>query len=102
MVPIVLDWPEFRRGLHMSKRRPEKQTASTAPDKEADRSLSAKSAPAPDLIPHLWRFRTSYRDGRDAEKLLLGAVKLAMDLFRAPEGAVLAAEPGSVLPGCST
>jgi signal transduction histidine kinase len=49
----------------------------------------------PDLIQHLWRFRTAYRDGRDAEKLLRGATKLGMELFDASEGAVVAVEPGS-------
>jgi signal transduction histidine kinase len=47
------------------------------------------------LIHQLWKFRTQYRDGKDAEKLLRGATRLGMELFGASEGAVVAAEPGS-------
>jgi signal transduction histidine kinase len=50
---------------------------------------------SPGLIPHLWKFRTQYRDGRDAEKLLRAATRLGMELFGAAEGAVVAFEPGS-------
>jgi signal transduction histidine kinase len=79
----------------VSKRRSDKITISALPAREPapDREISADSPP--DLIPHLWRFRTAYRDGRDAEKLLRGATKLGMDLFGAAEGAVVATEPGS-------
>jgi two-component system NtrC family sensor kinase len=47
------------------------------------------------MVPHLWRLRIQYRDGRDADKLLRAALKLGMDLFGADDGAVAAASPGS-------
>ncbi|OJW12351.1 MAG: hypothetical protein BGO49_21075 [Planctomycetales bacterium 71-10] len=48
-----------------------------------------------DLADHLWRFRIQYREGRDPDKILRGALRLAMELFRAPEGCVAAIHPGS-------
>jgi two-component system NtrC family sensor kinase len=41
-----------------------------------------------DLLPHLWRFRTQFRDGRDADKVLRSALRLGIDFFRAHEGCV--------------
>jgi signal transduction histidine kinase len=49
----------------------------------------------PDLVLQLWRFRTLYRDGRDAEKVLRGALKLGLDLFQGSEGCVATVRPGS-------
>jgi signal transduction histidine kinase len=81
----------------LTRRRAENRTgpASLGDEAGADRSESSTAA-APGLIPHLWKFRTQYRDGRDAEKLLRGATRLGMDLFGAVEGAVVAFEPGSL------
>jgi signal transduction histidine kinase len=47
------------------------------------------------LTDHLWRFRIQNREGRDPEKILGGALRLAMELFRAPEGCLAAMFPGS-------
>jgi signal transduction histidine kinase len=57
--------------------------------------LPSAGATAPELVQHLWRFRVQYRDGREADKLLRGALRLGMELFGAGEGAVAAVEPGS-------
>jgi signal transduction histidine kinase len=46
------------------------------------------------LLQHLWRFRTQFRDGRDAEKVLRAALRLGLDLFRAREGCVATVRPG--------
>lgn len=90
----------------MSKRRQDKMVSPEAAEEySASASAQAPSskpnprpaAPSLDLIAHLWRFRTAYRDGRDAEKLLRGAVKMGMDLFCAEEGAVVSVEPGAGL-----
>ncbi len=51
-------------------------------------------ATSPALIPHLWRFRTQYREGRDVEKLLRGATRLGMELFGVEEGAIVTIGPG--------
>ena len=48
-----------------------------------------------ELTDHLWRFRIQYRDGRDPEKILRGALRLGMELFDAHEGCVAALQPGS-------
>ncbi|MDG3006502.1 sensor histidine kinase [Paludisphaera mucosa] len=48
-----------------------------------------------DLTDHLWRFRIQYRDGRDPEKILRGALRLGMDLFAASEGCVAALHTGA-------
>ena len=39
-----------------------------------------------DLLPHLWRFRTQFRDGRDADKVLRAALRLGTRLFRRARG----------------
>ena len=48
-----------------------------------------------DLAERLWRFRNQYREARDPEKILRGALRLAMESFRAPEGCVATLVPGS-------
>jgi signal transduction histidine kinase len=45
-------------------------------------------------LPHLWRFRNQFRDGRDAEKVLRAALRLGLDLFRAADGCVASVRPG--------
>lgn len=62
-----------------------------APDEPPD---APGAGVAPDLVPHLWRLRTQFRDGRDAEKLLRAALRLGMDLYRAAEGCVATVQPG--------
>ncbi|AMV36775.1 sensor histidine kinase [Planctomyces sp. SH-PL62] len=47
-----------------------------------------------DLTDHLWRFRSQYRDVRDPDKILRGALRLGMDLSGACEGCVGAIQPG--------
>jgi two-component system, NtrC family, sensor kinase len=79
----------------VSKRRSDKSTISELPGLESTGSRGEPPRSSPDLIQHLWRFRTAYRDGRDADKLLRGATRLGIDLFDASEGAVVAVEPGS-------
>ena len=48
-----------------------------------------------DLLPHLWRFRSQFREGRDAEKALRAALRLGLDFFGAQEGCVATVRPGS-------
>ena len=62
--------------------------AFTQPGEESGREASSAGGGSSDLIPHLWKFRVQYRDGKDADKLLRAALKLGMDLFGAGEGAV--------------
>jgi signal transduction histidine kinase len=52
------------------------------------------AGPAPDLVPHLWRFRTIHRDSRDADRMLRAALKLGLEVFGAPEGCLAAIRPG--------
>ena len=59
----------------VSKRRSDKSTISELPGLESTGSHGEPRRSSPDLIQHLWRFRTAYRDGRDAEKLLRGATE---------------------------
>jgi two-component system, NtrC family, sensor kinase len=47
-----------------------------------------------DLLPHLWRFRSQFREGRDAEKVLRAALRLGLDFFGAQEGCVATVRPG--------
>jgi signal transduction histidine kinase len=51
--------------------------------------------PATELVARLWAFRTQFRDGRDAEKVLRAALRLGLDAFQAPEGCVATVRPGS-------
>jgi two-component system NtrC family sensor kinase len=82
-------------GPPVSKRRPEK-TREPLPRSEPPGVAPAPTAAGPhDLIAHLWKFRTQYREGRDADKLLRAATRLGMDLFGAGEGAVVTVEPGT-------
>jgi signal transduction histidine kinase len=46
-------------------------------------------------LQRLWRFRTQFRDGRDAEKVLRAALRLGLDVFGAPEGCLATVRPGS-------
>jgi two-component system NtrC family sensor kinase len=81
--------------LHVSKRRREK-TTDAQPGSESPGVAPASTSTGPhDLILHLWKFRTQYREGRDADKLLRAATRLGMDLFNASEGAVVTVEPGT-------
>jgi signal transduction histidine kinase len=45
-------------------------------------------------VPHLWRFRTIHRDGRDADRVLRAALKLGLDVFGASEGCLATVRPG--------
>ena len=47
------------------------------------------------LADHLWRFRSQYRDVRDPDKILRGALRLGMEIAGAREGCVGALHPGS-------
>jgi signal transduction histidine kinase len=78
----------------VSRKRSEKETASGHTDPEAERTPGPTASIPLDLIHHLWRFRTQYRDALDVEKLLRAATRLGMELFGASEGAVAAVEPG--------
>jgi signal transduction histidine kinase len=60
---------------------------------DARRGAPAPGEP-PDLLPQLWKFRTQFRDGRDADKVLRGALRLGVDLFRAEEGCIATVRPG--------
>ncbi|QDV35744.1 sensor histidine kinase [Tautonia plasticadhaerens] len=79
----------------MGKARARKASAS---DRGGEGPPSGKpSAPGPpdDLLPHLWRFRNQFRDGRDADKVLRTALRLGMERFRAAEGCVATVKQGS-------
>ncbi|WP_165228262.1 ATP-binding protein [Aquisphaera insulae] len=80
----------------MGKSNPEKKriAANEGPAHAAE--ASGPAAPLPGLVPQLWQFRLQYRDGREDDKVLRAATKLAMDLFGAAEGAVVVGEPGPV------
>ena len=47
-----------------------------------------------DLLPHLWQFRSQYREGRDADKVLRAALRLGLDFFGGREGCVATVRPG--------
>jgi signal transduction histidine kinase len=47
-----------------------------------------------ELLALLWRFRTRFRDGRDADSLLRYALRLSLDFFGASEGCVATIQPG--------
>lgn len=47
-----------------------------------------------DLLPSLWRFRSQFKEGRDAEKVLKAALNLGLGWFAADEGCVATVRPG--------
>jgi signal transduction histidine kinase len=73
----------------------------TAEPKPADANANARRGDGLDaeehaeLVARLWSFRTQFREGRDAEKVLRAALRLGLDFFRATEGCVAVARPGS-------
>jgi two-component system, NtrC family, sensor kinase len=75
----------------VSKPRPRK-TSIEPPSDVRDRPV----APGvfSDLLPHLWRFRTQFREVCDADKVLKSALRLGLDFFRAQEGCVATLRPG--------
>jgi two-component system, NtrC family, sensor kinase len=69
--------------------------------KESDRASSpveprgsSVAGVSPDFLQHLWRFRTQFRDGRDADKILRAALRLGLEIFYAREGCVATVRPG--------
>jgi signal transduction histidine kinase len=75
------------------------RSRTTSEPKRPEESGEAQGAPmqgiSADLLPHLWRFRTQFREGRDAEKVLRAALRLALDFFAATEGCVATVHAGS-------
>jgi signal transduction histidine kinase len=71
-----------------------KETAAGHPGSDARRDRSTPGAPL-DLLTHLWKFRNQFRDGRDADKVLRGALRLGLELFRATEGCIATVRPGA-------
>ncbi len=78
----------------MSRQKVEKAAKSIEPGGNPGLEPPTIGAASPALVQQLWRFRTQYREGRDVEKLLRGAMRLGMELFGAGEGAVVTAGPG--------
>ncbi len=78
----------------VKSRKAEKAMTSVEPGDTPVLDPVVSGATSPDLVQHLWRFRTQYREGRDVEKLLRGATRLGMELFGASEGAVVTIGPG--------
>jgi len=78
----------------VSKARSRKTTESERPEENGDRDVPLVHGISADLLPHLWRFRTQFRDGRDAEKVLRFALRLSLDFFAAQEGCVATVQPG--------
>ncbi len=78
----------------MSKARSRKTSEATRPEQNGDRDGVPFQGISADLLPHLWRFRTQFRDGRDADKVLRFALRLSLDFFGAQEGCVATVQPG--------
>ncbi len=78
----------------VSRQKVEKAAKSVEPGGNPGLEPATIGAASAALVQHLWRFRTQYREGRDVEKLLRGAMRLGMELFGAGEGAVVTAGPG--------
>ena len=78
----------------MSKQRSRNPGASRQPGRQDDSQGPLSRGVFADLLPHLWRFRTQFRDGRDAEKVLRSALRLGLDFFAAHEGCVATVRPG--------
>ena len=89
LVPTPDPWDAL-----VSRQKMEKAATSAEPGERPGHDAPTIGAAAPALVQQLWRFRTQYREGRDVEKLLRGALKLGMDLFGAGEGAVVTAGLG--------
>jgi signal transduction histidine kinase len=78
----------------VSKGRSRKTTESERLEENGDRDGPAVHGISADLLPHLWQFRTQFRDGRDAEKVLRFALRLSLDFFAAQDGCVATVQPG--------
>src|ERR1700679_4391178 len=77
--------------LFVSK--PRSRITSTEPQSDV-RDRPAAPGVFSDLLPHLWRFRTQFREVCDADKVLKSALRLGLDFFRAQEGCVATLRPG--------
>jgi signal transduction histidine kinase len=78
----------------VNKAQPRKANPPEPATEDTDPAGPTGAGPAPDLVPHLWRFRTSHRDSRDADRMLRAALKLGLEVFGAPEGCLAAIRPG--------
>ncbi len=67
---------------------------SERPEENGERDGPLVHGISADLLPHLWRFRTLFRNGRDAEKVLRFALRLSLDFFAAQEGCIATVQPG--------
>jgi two-component system, NtrC family, sensor kinase len=78
----------------VSKARSRKTSVSEPPQEHGERGGPLVHGTSADLLPHLWRFRVQFREGRDAEKVLRFALRLGLDFFGAQEGCVATVQPG--------
>jgi two-component system, NtrC family, sensor kinase len=83
-----------RSEFFVSKPRSRNLGASEGQGGDDDRDGPLSRGVFSDLLPHLWRFRTQFREGRDAEKVLRSALRLGLDFFGAHEGCVATVQPG--------
>ncbi len=67
----------------MSKAPSRIPASSDRPSEGTKRDDSLANGVFSDLLPHLWRFRSQFREGRDAEKALRAALRLGLDFFGA-------------------
>ena len=76
--------------LTVPRRSSAKTAASTRtqPERQPEpgRANPAGARPSTDLVHHLWKFRTQYRDGKDADKLLRAAPEAGHGFLRRQRG----------------
>jgi signal transduction histidine kinase len=79
----------------VSKARSRNTAAPKRPGEGNDRVAPLNRGTFADLLPHLWRFRTQFREGREPEKVLRSALRLGLEFFKAREGCVATVRPGA-------
>jgi two-component system, NtrC family, sensor kinase len=78
----------------VKKTPPRTPASSGRPSEGNQRDDSLTHGVFSDLLPHLWRFRSQFREACDAEKALRAALRLGLDFFGAQEGCVATIRPG--------
>jgi two-component system NtrC family sensor kinase len=78
----------------VSKARSRKTPSSASPLEGLHRDATLAHGVFSDLLPHLWQFRSQFRDGRDADKVLRAALKLSLSFFGGREGCIATVRPG--------
>jgi two-component system NtrC family sensor kinase len=78
----------------VKKTPPRTPASSVRPSEGNQRDDSLAHGVFSELLPHLWRFRSQFREACDAEKALRAALRLGLDFFGAHEGCVVTVRPG--------